>query len=76
MFFKKKNALALKVLEVEKQLAQNPLAAVEVDAQTAEYMGAFIEDAVELEDFAAVEAGALDWFFRLTANDADSSFKA
>jgi hypothetical protein len=63
MFFKKNSNLAQKAQEVEEQFAKNPFAVVEVDQQTADYMGAFLEDAVTLKDFDNVEPGALDWFF-------------
>ena len=49
--------------EIERKLAQNPLAVVEVELEAAELMGAFAETAVSLEDFELCEPGALDWFF-------------
>ncbi|MDR1487169.1 MAG: hypothetical protein LBT62_04130 [Deltaproteobacteria bacterium] len=63
MFFRKKNPFVFKALEVEQRFNENPLAVVEVDRQTAEFMGAFQEDAVTLDDFPNAEPGALDWFF-------------
>lgn len=65
MDFSSKNRERMKseAIDCERKLAANPLAAVEVDPETAEFMGAFRETAVSLEDFRACEPGVLDWLF-------------
>jgi hypothetical protein len=56
-------SLAKEAKEIERRLDLNPLAALEVEPDTAERMGAFLERAVGLEDIEMCEPGALDWFF-------------
>ncbi|MDR1546558.1 MAG: hypothetical protein LBU12_07615 [Deltaproteobacteria bacterium] len=60
MLFKRKNPLLAKVQAAERTLAAHPLAAAEVDLETALHMGAFVEDAVDLDDFYHLEPGVLD----------------
>jgi hypothetical protein len=62
LFDDAKKRRAAKIAAVERALAADPAAGVEVDPETAESMGAFVEDAVGLDDFYRLEPGSLDFF--------------
>ena len=68
---KRLGRLELEADEAEKRLWANPLAAVEVAPEAAELMGAFEETAVGLEDFEALEPGALDWLLGARSPEGD-----
>jgi hypothetical protein len=63
--------LRAKAEECELGLRRYPSAAAEVERETAEFMGAFAETAVGLDDIDWLEPGALDWLFQ-EADDAAS----
>jgi hypothetical protein len=60
MLFQKKKAklLAKRAEELEAQAMAKPYGAVEADFELAAHMGAFVEDAVGLDDFYELEDGA------------------
>jgi hypothetical protein len=65
-----KRILAQEAMAARRELELNPLAAPEVELDTAELMGAFEETAVSLDDIEQCEPGALDWFFALDPSEA------
>jgi hypothetical protein len=63
MFFgknKKKKKLNQMALEVEQRANANPYEPIEVDDELAEFMGAFEEKAISLDDFYELEPGVFD----------------
>jgi hypothetical protein len=59
----KKKSLILAAEETDRLVALSPFEPVEVEPELAEPMGAFREEAVDLEDFASLEPGVLDDLF-------------
>jgi hypothetical protein len=66
MFFRnKKRALMGRAHELEAMALANPYGGLEVDPDLAEHMGAFVEEAVDPEDFYELEPGLIDAWLAL-----------